>query len=74
MRRRMREGRVMTMMMRMRRKGRGLAEQDAAPEASPSLQVADRPRMPQIVEWLCIPRPQWRPWKDKGKGKMRWEK
>jgi hypothetical protein len=48
--------------------------QDAAPEASASVQVADWPRVPQVAERPCVPHPQWRMWKDKGKGKMRWEK
>jgi hypothetical protein len=52
------------------RSGRGGAEWDAAPEASASVQVVDRPRVLQVAEWLRIPCPQWRAWKDKGKGKM----
>jgi hypothetical protein len=47
------------------RLGTSGAEQDAAPEASASVQVVDQPR---------VLRPQWRAWKDKGKGKMQWEK
>jgi hypothetical protein len=43
------------------RSGASGTEWDTAPKASVSLQVAERPRVP------C---PQWRPWKDKGKGKM----
>jgi hypothetical protein len=56
------------------RSGSGRAEQDAVPEASASVQVTDRPRVPQVAERPHVPRPQWRTWKDKGKGKMRWEK
>jgi hypothetical protein len=56
------------------RSGSGGAEWDAVPEASASVQVADQPRVPQVAEWLCVPCPQWRTWKDKGKGKMGWEK
>jgi hypothetical protein len=52
------------------RSGSGRAEWDVAPEASASMQVVDRPRVPQVAEWPRIPRPQWRMWKDKGKGKM----
>jgi hypothetical protein len=47
------------------RSGSGRAERDTAPEASASVQVAGQPH---------VSRPQWRMWKDKGKGKMRWEK
>jgi hypothetical protein len=56
------------------RSGSGGAEQDAAPEASVSVQVVDRPCVPQVRERPRVPRPQWRVWRDKGKGKMRWEK
>jgi hypothetical protein len=42
-----------------------VAERDTVPEASASQQVA---------EWPHVPCPQWRPWKDKGKNKMQWEK
>jgi hypothetical protein len=56
------------------RSGSSGAGQDVAPEASASVQVADRPRVPQVTERPRVPRPQWRTWKDKGKGKMRWEK
>jgi hypothetical protein len=56
------------------RSGTGGAEWDTAPEASASVQVADWPHVPQVAERPHIPRPQWRAWKDKGKGKMRWEK
>jgi hypothetical protein len=56
------------------RSGSGGVEWDVAPEASASVQVADRPRVPQVMERPCVPHPQWRAWKDKGKGKMRWEK
>jgi hypothetical protein len=52
------------------RSGSGGVEWDAAPEASASVQVADRPHVPQVAERLRIPCPQWRVWKDKGKGKM----
>jgi hypothetical protein len=38
---------------------------DVAPKASASQQV---------MEWLHVLRSQWRPWKDKGKNKMQWEK
>jgi hypothetical protein len=54
--------------------GTGGAERDAAPEASTSLQVVDQPHMPQVAERPHVPCPQWRLWKDKGKGKMRWGK
>jgi cobalamin biosynthesis protein CobT len=54
--------------------GTGGAERDMAPEASTSLQVVDRPHVPQVAERPHVPCPQWRLWKDKGKGKMRWGK
>jgi hypothetical protein len=56
------------------RSGSGGAEWDVAPEASASVQVVGWPRVLQVAEWPCVPRPQWRMWKDKGKGKMQWEK
>jgi hypothetical protein len=56
------------------RLGSGGVEWDAAPEASVSVQVTDQPCVLQVAEWPRVPRPQWRTWKDKGKGKMRWEK
>jgi hypothetical protein len=56
------------------RSGSGGAGQDVAPEASVSMQVVDWPRMLQVAEWPRVLCPQWRTWKDKGKGKMRWEK
>jgi hypothetical protein len=49
------------------RLGSGGVERDAAPEASASVQVADRPRVPQVAERPRVPCPQWRTWKDKGK-------
>jgi cobalamin biosynthesis protein CobT len=52
------------------RLGTGGAEQDTVPKVSASVQVADQPRVPQVVERLHVPHPQWRVWKDKGKGKM----
>jgi hypothetical protein len=52
------------------RSGSGGAEWDVAPEASTSMQVADWPHVLQVAERPCVPRPQWRTWKDKGKGKM----
>jgi hypothetical protein len=56
------------------RSGSSRVEQDVAPKASTSVQVADWLHMPQVAEQPRVPRPQWRAWKDKGKGKMRWEK
>jgi cobalamin biosynthesis protein CobT len=56
------------------RSGTGGAEQDMAPKVSASLQVMEQLRVPQVAERARIPCPQWRLWKDKGKGKMRWEK
>jgi hypothetical protein len=56
------------------RSGTSGAERDTAPKASTSVQVTVRLHVPQVVERPCMPLPQWRAWKDKGKGKMRWEK
>jgi hypothetical protein len=56
------------------RLGTSGAEWDTAPEASTSMQVVDQPRVPQVAERPHVPHPQWRAWKDKGKGKMQWEK